>query len=122
MHKVTEIVCVCCSNNCVISVDEDNNNAISGNKCYQGERFAIQELTCPTRSVNAYVSVSGGERSKCAVHTSRPIAKELVMDAVEALKALTVPAPVWVNDTILEDVCGSGVNFVASESIMELNA
>lgn len=119
MHRVTQITCVCCSNNCVVSIDEDNHNAVSGNHCYQGERFALQELACPTRSVDAYVAVSGGERELCAVHTSRPIQKERMLDAVAALKALTVPAPVWVNDVILADVCGSGVDFIASESVME---
>lgn len=119
MHKITEVTCVCCSNNCVVSIDEDHGNAVSGNRCYQGERFALQELTCPTRSVNAYVAVSGGEREVCEVHTNRPIAKELMLDAVQALKQLTVPAPVWVNQVILPDVCGSGVDFVASQSVME---
>lgn len=119
MHRITQVTCVCCSNNCVISIDEDNQNAVSGNHCYQGERFALQELSCPTRSVNAYVKVSGGELDRCPVHTSRPIAKEKMMAAVEALEAITLPAPIWVNQVVLSDVCGTGVDFVASQSVME---
>ncbi len=119
MRKITDIVCVCCPNNCVVSVDETNNNAVSGNRCSNGEAFAIHELTNPKRRVNAEVRVTGAETDRVKVKTDQTIPLETLKNIADVLRELVVPAPIYVSQVLVRDIAGTGANLIACQSIAE---
>lgn len=51
------------------------------------------------------------------VRSEQPVPKELVMDCMEVIRKQTVKAPVARYDVIVPDICGCGVNIVATGNI-----
>ena len=45
------------------------------------------------------------------------IPKDKIRDCIRALKDVELPAPVQVGDVVLENVCGTGINVVATKTI-----
>lgn len=117
--RIKEVTCIRCPVGCTVSVEirPDGDAAyLEGAACARGREYAIAEATAPVRSVATIVNVPGcGE--PLSVKTSDPIPKELVADAVRAMKAARIDLPVRVGDVILPDVCGTGVSAVATKSL-----
>ena len=47
-----QLVCIGCPKGCNLTVDEENDYAVSGNSCEVGARYGKEELTNPTRVTN----------------------------------------------------------------------
>ena len=52
-----------------------------------------------------------------SVKTASDIPKDKIRDCIRALKDVELPAPVQVGDVVLENVCGTGINVVATKTI-----
>lgn len=107
---------------CRMSVDDSDKAAIkvSGNSCPRGKAYAIDEATAPKRMVTASVPVEGGDVAMVSVKTAQAIPKQKIFDALNELRKVTMRAPVAIGQTVLSDVCGTGVNFVATKAIAEV--
>lgn len=100
---------------CRITVEKDGDNyKVSGNTCKRGEAYAVQEMTCPMRTVTSLVKINGGEGPLCPVKTAAPIPKAKIGEALEQLRGVRVDAPVTIGDVIIGDIAGSGVALVAT--------
>ena len=115
-----ELICIVCPQGCHLKVDEENGCAVTGNSCPRGAEYGRAELTHPTRVVTSTVKCTGGLYPRCPVKTDRAIPKEQMFRVREALEAVTLSAPVAVGDVVVENVCGTGANIVATRS-MEQN-
>lgn len=115
MTVTKELICINCPMGCNLSASVEDGKVISvsGWSCRRGESYAREELTNPTRTVTALARVLGSD-VPLSVKTERPIPKALVFDSVEALSGVLARPPVAIGDIILENVCGTGVNFVAT--------
>jgi CxxC motif-containing protein len=51
-----------------------------------------------------------------SVRSNAPVPKELLMDCMAAIKAITVSAPVAAGDVVLPNICGTGVDIVATKA------
>ena len=51
------------------------------------------------------------------VRSEKPLPKEKIMDCMEVIRAQEVKAPVSVYDVIVENICGTGINIVATGSV-----
>lgn len=112
-----ELVCIVCPKGCRLRVDEENDFAVTGNSCPRGAQYGREECTNPTRVVTSTVAVSGGVHPRCPVKTSAPIPKSKMFDVMAALDGLVIPAPVALGQVIVPDVCGTGVDIVATRSV-----
>ena len=113
-----ELICICCPLGCRMNVEKTENGwAVSGNTCKRGEAYAIAEMTAPERMVTSSVKIEGGDCAMLSVKTDKPIAKNLIFDALNLLKTVTAVAPVKIGDVILENVLNTGVNFVSSRNV-----
>lgn len=121
MQKVTEITCVCCPNACQVRVDETNGNAVSGNRCRNGEAYAIHELNNPKRLITAEVRISGALVDRCPVKTDRAVPRETLSNIARALEELRVEAPVYVSQVLVRDIAGTGANLVACKTISQIS-
>ncbi len=113
-----EFTCICCPLGCQITVTEENGQLIiTGNNCPKGEKYVKDEMTNPTRMVTSMVQVDGGEIPVVSVKTKEAIPKEKIQDCIEALKGVTVNAPVKIGDVILEDVADTGISVIATKNV-----
>lgn len=112
-----ELICIVCPNGCRLRVDEENYYQVTGNACSRGEEYGRTELLHPTRVLTGTVKIRGGTVARCPVKTKEPIPKEKILDAAKALGDVGLQAPVRVGDVVLADVCGTGVDVVATRSV-----
>ncbi|MBQ6221614.1 MAG: DUF1667 domain-containing protein [Solobacterium sp.] len=114
-----ELICVNCPMGCRVKVTMDGQNIleITGNQCPRGKAYAEQESICPMRILTTTVTVNHGVHRVLPVITSAEIPLEKMEEAMKAIRNVTVEAPVKVNDVIVKDLIGTGVDVVASRSM-----
>jgi len=117
---VTELICIVCPKGCHLKVDEENGYAVTGNSCEKGAAYGKKELTNPTRVVTSTVRVEGGEKQRVSVKTNRDIPKGKMLEAVALLDTVCLTAPVHIGDVVLEDILGTGADFVATGTVLKL--
>ena len=91
--------------------------ALSGYTCPRGEAYARAELTHPVRTLTSTVAIEGAPVKRLPVITSAPIPRERIRDVMDVIHGLRIPAPVSRGDVVLPDVCGLGVDLLASRSL-----
>ena len=114
-----ELTCIGCPMGCQITVEMDGKEVkdIQGYTCKRGKIYAQKEVTNPTRIVTSTVRVTGNpEVPVISVKTAQDIPKAEIFDCVRALKNVTAVSPVKIGDVILHDVCGTGVDVIATKS------
>lgn len=102
------MACIICPRGCALEIDLEN-LTVTGNTCLRGEEYARQEVTCPMRTLTTALRVANRENTMVSVKTAAPIPREKLMDAMEALKALPVTAPITLGQVLLEDLYGAQV-------------
>lgn len=112
-----ELICIVCPKGCHLKVDENNDYSVTGNACNRGAEYGKKELQNPTRTVTSTVRITGAHIQRLPVKTSSDIPKALVEKAVQQLNGVTVAAPVHMGDVVLQNVLGTGVDFVATRSL-----
>lgn len=89
---------------------------VKGNSCPRGEKYAISELTHPTRTLTTTVACSNRAGKYVAVKSKAPISKEKLFDAMKAINAVSVKAPIKAGDVIIEDLFGE-TDIIATSSL-----
>ena len=118
-----ELTCIVCPMSCHLEVTLDDNGGIVsviGNTCKRGDQYARAELTSPVRMLTSTVKLEGGLYKRLPVITSDNIPKGSMAEVMEAISQVTVSAPVKIKDVIIENVCGLGVDIVASRSMEKI--
>ena len=113
-----EITCINCPVGCRLAVELENGQvvSVSGNTCPRGVTYAKQECVDPLRMVTAVVPVKGSY-APLSVKTRTPIPKKLIADCMKALAAADLTAPVAAGSVVVADVCGTGVDVIATKSV-----
>lgn len=119
MSEKREFVCIRCPLGCNISVDMEGEEIknITGNTCPRGADYVTKELTDPRRIVTSLVKVTGGDLPVVSVKTSADIPKGKIRDCIKEIKDIELSAPVHIGDIVSEDICGTGVNVVATANV-----
>lgn len=91
----------------------DGQISVMGNACPRGAAYAQAELTHPTRMVTGLVKVAGTRRP-LPVKTRTAIPKEKIADVTNLLANTTTIPPKHIGDVIIENVCGTNVDIVAT--------
>lgn len=119
MDETRELTCIRCPLGCQVAVTLRDGAVtdVRGNSCPRGDQYARKEVVNPTRTVTTTVPVTGSTRERrISVKTASDIPKGLVFDCIRALAGVTATAPVRIGDVVLADVCGTGVDVVATKS------
>ncbi len=120
MPELTEeMICITCPMGCTLQVTHDAETLIhvNGNTCNRGLAYVQQELTDPRRMVATTVRVSHGLHPLVPVYTEEAFPKPRIFDLLERIREMEVEAPVVVNQIVLEDALGTGINVVASRDM-----
>ena len=114
-----ELTCIGCPLGCAVTVEMEGTEIlrVTGNTCKRGEEYARKEVTNPTRIVTSTVRVNGGIYPMANVKTASDIPKGRIFDCVNALKDITVNAPLKIGDVVLSDVAGTGVDIIAARNV-----
>lgn len=130
MENTKHLTCIICPMGCQLEVflsdgyTEENKRTInpstfkvSGNTCPRGDAYARKELTTPERTLTCTVAVSGGRRALVSAKTAGEVPKEQLLDCMQAIRRLTVQAPIHAGDILVYDLLHTGVNLVAGETV-----
>ncbi|MCH5286192.1 MAG: DUF1667 domain-containing protein [Christensenellaceae bacterium] len=112
------ITCISCPVGCrmTVQVEEGAFVSVAGNTCKRGETYARQECVAPERMVTAVIPVEGSAMP-LSVKTRTPIPKAKIQDCMAALAKVRLTAPVAMGAVVLADVCGTGVDVIATKSV-----
>lgn len=113
-----EMICILCPKGCHLQIEKAGEGyTVKGNGCEKGAGYAIKELTAPTRVVTSTVCIEGAKIPRLPVKTDRDIPKEDIFRAMRLLDTIVLQAPVELGQIVVENVCGTGANFVATRTL-----
>lgn len=110
------LTCIVCPMGCALEVVLEGGQvqSVTGHTCPRGEAYARNECTHPTRVLTSTMRVEGGVRPLVSVKTAGAIPKELLFQAMEQVNAAAAQAPVELGQVLIPDLCGTGVDLVAT--------
>ena len=113
-----EITCISCPVGCRMTVTVENGQVtnVTGNGCKRGYEYALQESVAPKRMVTAVVAVQD-RKMPLSVKTRSPIPKETIFACMRQLGTLSLKAPIHMGDVICPNVCGTGVDVIATKTV-----
>lgn len=114
-----EIICTICPLGCHITVTGEGEviETIEGFTCKRGEEYGRQEFAHPVRILTSTVKLTGGVQPLLPVRSERPVPRELLFSCMDVIRETEVRVPVRRYDVVVENICGCGINIVASDTV-----
>lgn len=114
-----QIICTVCPRGCHMTVKGTDTaiESVENYSCPRGLEYAKTEFSAPVRILTTLVKVDGKDNELLPVRSNKPILKAKIFDCMEVIKQVTVKAPVKRYDVIIENVCDTGVDIVATKDI-----
>ena len=111
-----EIICTVCPRGCHIRVTGEGENVrtVEGYSCKRGLEYATAEFAHPVRILTTTVGIAGDEHELLPVRSSAPVPKDKLFECMEAIRGVRVKLPVKQYDVIVPNICGTGVDIVAT--------
>ncbi len=100
-----------------VTLENDQVVSVKGNTCKRGETYAHQECTQPLRMITAVAPVKGSF-TPVSLKTRTPIPKSRIEDCMRAIDKLELSAPIHAGDVLIADVVGTGVDVIATKSVL----
>ena len=116
METKRNLTCIVCPRGCqmVVTLVDGKVEMVEVNFCKRGLTYANDECTNPKRTVTSTVRCLDG--SIVAVKTQNTIPKEKMFEVMEEINAVHPEGNLKIGDVIIENVCGTGVNVVATSN------
>ena len=113
------IICTVCPRGCHVKVTLNGTEVtdVADYGCKRGKEYATAEATHPVRILTTTVKIAGNRYNLLPVRSNAPVPKELQMDCMAAIKAITVAAPLAAGSVVLANVCGTGVDIVTTKAL-----
>lgn len=108
------VICTICPMGCQMTVDSAMN--VTGNTCKRGEKYALQEVTAPERTLTTTMYAEGGVL--VPVKTDRPVPREKLSSCIKKINCKTLILPIEAGDIIIEDIEKTGANVIATGSFL----
>ena len=114
-----EIICTVCPRGCHIQVEGEGEKILSveGQGCKRGQEYASAEFAHPVRILTTLVKIAGVSNDLLPVRSSKPLPKEKIFDCMDVIRATCVKLPVNRYDVIVPNICGTGVDIVATKTV-----
>ena len=114
-----EIICTVCPRGCHIDVvgEGDVISSVEGHGCKRGLEYASAEFAHPVRILTTTVKIAGSANELLPVRSAKPVPKEKLFDCMEVIRSTQVELPVASYDVIISDICGTGVDIVATKTV-----
>lgn len=117
--ETKHLICIGCPMGCELTcqVEEGKVITVKGNSCAIGVTYAQKEITNPTRIITTVIPVHHGSETMVSVKTSKDLPKSEIVSCIAALKGFSVEAPIAIGDILFENICGSGVDIIATKAV-----
>lgn len=117
MTETKHLTCIVCPMGCQLTavVEDGVVTKVEGNQCPRGEKYAKTEVVHPVRTLTTTVKVQNGD--PLPVKSASPLPKDKLFDCMAVLRDVTVKAPVPLGAVIIADICGTGIDMVATAAI-----
>ena len=114
-----EIICTVCPRGCRILAEGDGEKVLTaeGYSCKRGLEYANTEYAHPVRILTTTVKIAGVQNDLLPVRSSQPIPKDKLFDCMAAIRSTTVTLPVARYDVVIANICGTGVDIVATKAL-----
>ena len=109
--------CIVCPNSCRLEVWEDSEIHVSGHKCKRGIDYGVNEYKNPMRMLTTTVAVTNALLPRLPVISTNEVPKNKLKDCLDILYKLSVAAPVTCGQIVVQNICGTGVDIIASRSM-----
>ncbi len=121
MAETEKIICITCPKGCTLEVTREGQTVlkVDGSGCKRGARYVEEELRDPRRMIASTVRVTGGLHPLLPVYTAAPFPKPRIRELLTALRAVEIDAPVQMGDVVLENALGTGIDVVASKTVLK---
>lgn len=116
--------CKICPMKCELTIEEDKENnsyRVSGNKCPQGQKYALKEMTDPSRVLFSRVLLDSGPMSRLHVRTDGIVPNHLKDEFIEIIENTRVSAPVSKGDVIIENIMDTGTNVISTRKVNKIH-
>ena len=119
MQKNEIITCINCPMGCRMEVTLEDGAVVSvkGNTFKRGDLYAHQECTQPLRMITAVAPVAGSV-APVSLKTRTPIPKAKIDECMRAIDELQLKAPLKAGDVLIANVVGTGVDVIATKSVL----
>ncbi|MBR5222535.1 MAG: DUF1667 domain-containing protein [Clostridia bacterium] len=114
-----EVICTVCPRGCHINVvgTETTVENLEGYGCKRGIEYATNEYLSPVRILTTIVKIEGVENDLLPVRSNKALPKDKLFDCMEVIRKATVKLPVKIGDVIVENICDTGVDIVATKPL-----
>ena len=114
-----EIICTVCPRGCHITVEgsSDAVQTVDGYSCKRGLEYASAEFAHPVRILTTTVKMAGIAGDLLPVRSSKPIPREKLFDCMDVIRRVEVRLPVAQYDVVVSNICGTGVDMVATKAV-----
>lgn len=98
------MTCIICPRGCTLNATVDNNGEINvaGNMCARGKKYAVNELTCPMRTLTGTVITKKG--GVLPVKSEKEIPKKYLLKCAHNLANVKADDNIMPGDTILDNI------------------
>ena len=119
MTEIKHITCIRCPIGCQLTVEVTDCvvTKVEGNLCKRGVEYAQSECVHPVRNLTTTVRVLNGD--PLPVRSREPLPKEMIFSCMDVLRTVSVTAPVAAGTVIVADICGTGIDMIATASAGE---
>ena len=116
--ETKEMICIGCPLGCNLTVTIDNNQInVSGNTCPNGEKYAKEEITNPSRIITSTIKVVNSNQTRVSCKTNRAIPKDKIFDCMEEIRKASVNAPIKIGDILIKNVANCDADIIATKNI-----
>ena len=114
-----EIICTVCPRGCHIQVEGEGDKVLSveGQGCKRGLEYASAEFAHPVRILTTLVRLTGVQNDLLPVRSNKPLPKEKLFDCMAVIRDTEVKVPVARYDVVIPNICGTGVDIVATKTV-----
>ena len=117
MAKERLLTCIVCPRGCQMRVELGTSGEVikvEGNFCKRGLVYANDECTNPKRTVTSTVRCRSG--AVIPVKTDRTVPKGKMFEVMAQINKAVADDGVKIGDVIIENVCDTGANVVATSN------
>ena len=114
-----EIICTVCPRGCHIQVEGEGEKIISveGYGCKRGLEYGSTEFAHPVRILTTTVKLEGEQIDLLPVRSNKPLPKEKLFECMDVIRSVEVKLPVKCYDVVIPNICGTGVDIVATKTV-----
>ena len=117
---VDRLTCVLCPVGCELEVEAgpDGCLKVHGNQCDKGLPFAEEEVLHPKRNLATSVPVRGTAARMVSVRLTGTVPREMIFPILAEIAKLRPDPPVRRGQVLIADVLGTGVNVIATRTVL----